>query len=198
LTSLKHREDLTNQLKHALRVQASLADLVDPLLDAAGCIAARMAAGGKLLVFGNGGSAAQAQHIAAEFVSRFEKNRQPLAALALTTDTSALTAIANDYGFDEVFARQLRALAKPEDAALAISTSGNSPNVLRAIDAAREMGLATIGLTGHSGGKLRARVDLCLCAPSDSTPRIQEAHLVIAHMICQIVENALLSRLTPE
>jgi len=112
--------------------------------------------------------------------------------MALTTDTSALSAIGNDYGFEDVFSRQIRAMAKPEDAALAISTSGNSLNVLRAIDVAREMGIVTIGLTGRNGGKMRERVDLCLCAPSDSTPRIQEAHLVTAHMICQIVETSLL------
>ncbi len=179
-------------------MHAALADLVDPLLDAAGRIGERMSAGGKLLIFGNGGSAAQAQHIAAEFVGRFETDRAPLPAIALTTDTSALSAIGNDYGFDEVFARQLRALAMPNDAALAISTSGNSPNVLRAIDAARELNLVTIGLTGRHGGKMRERVDLCLCAPSDSTPRIQEAHLVMAHMICQMVENRLLGGSTRE
>jgi D-sedoheptulose 7-phosphate isomerase len=188
----EQRDRLKELLADAARVHAALPDLVEPLLDAASRIAERMAAGGKLLVFGNGGSAAQAQHIAAEFVGRFEKERAPLPALALTTDTSALSAIGNDSGFENVFARQLRALAQPGDAALAISTSGNSTNVLHAIDAARELNLVTIGLSGRNGGKMRGRVDLCLCAPSDSTPRIQEAHLVMAHMICQLVENALL------
>lgn len=192
MKTVERADELRRLLGDAVRVQAALAEMIEPMLDAAGRISERMGAGGKLLVFGNGGSAAQAQHVAAEFVGRFEKDREPLPALALTTDTSALSAIGNDYGFEDVFARQVRAIAKPGDAALAISTSGNSANVLRAIDAAREMGLVTIGLTGCNGGKMRGRVDLCLCAPSDSTPRIQEAHLVMIHMICQMVEASLL------
>jgi len=162
----------------------------EKVAEAATLIVTRLRAGGKLIAFGNGGSAADAQHIAAEFVGRYRVERQALAAIALNTDSSALTAIGNDYGFKEIFARQMEAIAKPGDVALAISTSGNSPNVVRALESARKLGLATIGLSGKSGGKMAALVDICLCVPSDSTPRIQEAHALIIHILSGIVENA--------
>jgi len=149
-------------------------------------------AGGKLLLFGNGGSAADAQHIAAEFVNHYLRERRPLPALALTTDTSALTAIANDYGVADLFAKQVRALGQKGDVAIAISTSGNSANILRALAVCREMGIRTIGLTGGSGGKMASTVDHLLCVSATSvTPRIQETHILIGHVICEMVEEVL-------
>ncbi|MEW6096197.1 MAG: D-sedoheptulose 7-phosphate isomerase [bacterium] len=144
--------------------------------------------GGKVLIMGNGGSAADAQHIAAELVGRFKKERKALPAIALTTDTSILTAIGNDYGFDEIFRRQVEALAQPNDVVIGISTSGNSHNVLLAIEKANEIGAKTIGLSGKGGGKLAQSALLCLVIPSDDTPRIQEAHITIGHIICDLVE----------
>jgi D-sedoheptulose 7-phosphate isomerase len=151
-------------------------------------------AGGKLLFFGNGGSAADAQHLAAEFVGRYEKDRSPLAAIALTTDTSALTAIGNDYGFEQVFARQIRALGRRGDVAIAISTSGRSQNVILGIEAAREAGLATIALTGGDGGKLAPIVDIAIVVPSTTTARIQECHITIGHVLCEYVDRELLKK----
>ena len=148
-------------------------------------------AGNKLLVAGNGGSAADAQHIAAEFVSRFNFDRPGLPALALTTDTSILTAIGNDYGYDQLFRRQLEANGQAGDVFMGISTSGNSPNILVALEAARLKGIKTFGLTGGSGGKMRDLCDHCLCVPSDDTPRIQEAQIVIGHTLCAMVELAM-------
>jgi D-sedoheptulose 7-phosphate isomerase len=148
--------------------------------------------GRKVLLFGNGGSAADAQHIAAEFVGRFIHDRRALPAIALTTDTSALTAIANDYGYDEVFARQVRALGQAGDVAIAISTSGKSRSVLRAVTACRELGLTTIGLTGGSGGPLRAAVDIVLCVSAfTESAHIQETHILIGHTLCSLVDRAL-------
>jgi D-sedoheptulose 7-phosphate isomerase len=147
--------------------------------------------GNKALLFGNGGSAADAQHIAAELVGRFAFDRPALPAIALTVDTSALTAIGNDYGFDCIFARQIEALARPGDVAIGISTSGSSPNVLSGVAAAKKIGLITVGLTGESGGKLRALVDHCICIPSEATPRIQECHHLIGHILSEIVEQEL-------
>lgn len=144
--------------------------------------------GGKLLFCGNGGSAADAQHWAGELVSRFYYDRPGLAAVALTTDTSILTAIGNDYGYDYVFARQVEALGRAGDVLIAISTSGNSPNVLRAADAAHARGMQVIGFTGRSGGKLRALANLCFCMPSDETPRIQEGHEFVGHVLCALIE----------
>jgi D-sedoheptulose 7-phosphate isomerase len=146
---------------------------------------------GKILIAGNGGSAADAQHFAGELVSRFYFDRPPLAAIALTTDSSILTAIGNDYGYEDVFARQVQALGRKGDVFIAISTSGNSPNILRAVEAAKSIGLVVIGLTGRTGGKLKALCDVCLCAPSDSTPRIQECHLVLEHILCACIEESL-------
>jgi D-sedoheptulose 7-phosphate isomerase len=142
-----------------------------------------------LLLFGNGGSAADAQHIAAEFVGRFAFDRPALPALALSVNTSCVTAIGNDYGFDRVFSRQLEALARPGDVAMGISTSGNSANVVHAMSVARKMELHTVALTGCLGGKLKSMVDYCLCAPSNETPRIQECHILLGHIISELVEQ---------
>ncbi len=145
--------------------------------------------GGKLLVFGNGGSAADAQHLAAELVNRFKRERAPLPALALTTDTSILTAVANDYDFSLVFVKQIEALGRPGDIALGISTSGHSPNVLKALSRARELGLWTVGLTGGDGGKMPEVAELVITVPSQETPRIQEAHLLFLHLFSELVEE---------
>ena len=145
--------------------------------------------GNKALLFGNGGSAADAQHIAAELVGRFAFDRPALPALALSVNSSCVTAIGNDYGFDRVFSRQLEALARPGDIAIGISTSGNSVNILRAMSTARKIGLKTIGLTGRSGGNLRNAVDYCICVPSNETPRIQECHILVGHIISELVER---------
>jgi D-sedoheptulose 7-phosphate isomerase len=151
-------------------------------------------AGGKVLTAGNGGSAADAQHIAGEFLSRLNFDRNPLPAIALTTDTSVLTAIGNDYGYDRVFERQVRGLGRPGDVFIAISTSGRSPNIIAALQAAREMGLTTIGFTGSGPRAMTAFCDLCLRAPSDETPQMQQVHIVAAHAICGLVESELFSR----
>ncbi|MCX8073038.1 MAG: D-sedoheptulose 7-phosphate isomerase [Candidatus Binatia bacterium] len=159
------------------------------LEEAAQRVAQAFQSGHKLLLFGNGGSAADAQHIAAELVNRFQRERPPLPALALTTDTSALTSIANDYSYADVFAKQVRALARAGDVAIAISTSGNAANVLRAVRACGELGVFTIGLTGGDGGKLARAVDLVLCVSATrNTARIQESHILIGHTLCELVE----------
>jgi D-sedoheptulose 7-phosphate isomerase len=152
-------------------------------------IATRLLAGNKVLFFGNGGSAADAQHLAAEFVNRFMLERPPLPAIALTTDTSVLTSIGNDYGYVEVFAKQVKALGREGDVAIALSTSGNSPNVLRAVEVCKKVGIVTVGLTGGDGGKLGAVVDHHLrVSASRLAPRIQETHITIGHVICELVD----------
>jgi len=150
-----------------------------------------MEQGNKVLLFGNGGSAADAQHIAAELVGRFAFDRPALPALALSVNTSCVTAIGNDYGFDRIFSRQIEALGRPGDVAIGISTSGNSQNVLRAASVAKGMGLHTVGLTGCIGGRLKNGVDYCICVPSNETPRIQECHILIGHIISELVEQTL-------
>ncbi len=163
------------------------------LVRAADLLITAFRGGRKVLLFGNGGSAADAQHIAAEFVGRFVRERRPLPAIALTTDTSALTALANDYGYDEVFARQVRALGGAGDVAIALSTSGRSPNVLRAVAACRDAKIRTIGLTGGAGGDLVAAVDVALRVSAfTESPRIQETHILIGHVLCELVDRALL------
>jgi D-sedoheptulose 7-phosphate isomerase len=147
--------------------------------------------GNKIIFCGNGGSAADAQHLAAELIGRYLMERAPLPALALTVDTSALTAIANDYSYDEVFARQLGGLGQAGDVLVALSTSGNSKNVLRAIEVAREKGIRTIGMTGQSGGLMRQLCDICICVPSDRTNHIQEMHIAVGHMICGAAERTI-------
>ena len=158
-------------------------------------VAASLAAGHKLLLAGNGGSAGDAQHIAGEFVGRLNYDRAPAAAIALTTDSSVLTAIANDYGYERVFERQVLGLGRAGDVLIAISTSGRSPNILRAIAAARASGLVTIGFTGKTGGDMATQCDLCLCAPADSTQLVQQIHITAGHIVCGLVEERLFPRI---
>ena len=177
-------------LKEAAAAHERMAADVTAVVKAAAAIAAALKDGRTVLVFGNGGSAADAQHFAAELVGRYEKDRQAWPAVALTTDTSALTAIGNDYGFERVFARQIEALGRPGDVAIGISTSGNSPNVLRALEAANDRGLVTIALTGRGGeagriARLHVRVD------DERTARIQEVHATLLHAVCELVESDL-------
>jgi D-sedoheptulose 7-phosphate isomerase len=160
----------------------------------AGAIERSLRAGGKLLIAGNGGSAADAQHMAAELVGRFRADRQPLPAIALTTDTSLLTAVGNDFGFEQVFERQVRGLGRKSDAFLAISTSGNSPNVLAALRAARTGGLTTLGFTGGSGGAMPGLCDHCLVAPADDTALIQQLHIVAVHAVCDLLERTMVGK----
>lgn len=163
--------------------------LQDILAEAAEHTAKILKAGGKLLVAGNGGSAADAQHLVAEFVCRLVEERPAMRAIALTTDSSILTAAGNDYGYECVFARQIEALGQPDDVFLAISTSGNSPNILRALEQARSLGMATMGLTGAGGGRMVHLCDYCLCIPSTVTMNVQEAHLTLEHIFCMLVER---------
>jgi len=165
--------------------------LVEPIAECVGVLASALKNGHKVLTMGNGGSAADAQHLAAELVGRFLMERKALPAIALTTDTSILTAVGNDYGFDEVFKRQVEALARPGDILIGISTSGNSKNVVRALEAGREIGVTTIGLLGRDGGEIGQLVDLALTVPSPDTPRIQEAQLFIIHVLCDLLEKDL-------
>lgn len=151
-------------------------------------------AGGKLMLVGNGGSAADSQHIAAEFINRFEIERPPLPALALTTDSSDLTSIGNDYSFDQIFSKQVRALGRKGDVLLAISTSGNSANVMKAVETARSMGIKTVALTGKDGGKLAGAADLLLNVEAKKTARIQEVHITICHILCELVDNMLFQK----
>ena len=180
------------RIRECLAAMGELQSQLRSIAEVAEVLVATYRRGGKALFFGNGGSAADAQHLAAEFIGRFAADRRPLPALALSVNPSSLTALANDYGFEEVFARQIRALASPGDVAVALSTSGRSPNVLRGVEAAREQGIVTVGLTGEGGGALKERVDYCICVPSSVTPRIQECHILIGHVLCEIVERELL------
>lgn len=181
-----------SQSTEELRVVLSAAVALAPQVDAAGeAIVASLKRGGKLLTCGNGGSAADAQHLAAEFVGRYLVERRPLPALALHANTSALTAIGNDYGYEQVFARPLEALARPGDVLVALSTSGNSPSIVAAARKARDLGLTTIALTGAGGGQMASWASILLAVPSTETPRIQENHILIGHCLCQAVEQAL-------
>ncbi len=169
--------------------------LAKPIADAVDALVGCITGGGKVLTCGNGGSAADAQHFAAEFVGRFERERPGLASIALTTDTSILTAVGNDYGFDAIFAKQVQALGSPGDVLLAISTSGNSTNVLQAVEAAHAKDMAVVALTGNGGGKMRemlTETDVHICVPHERTARIQEVHLLVVHCLCDAVDLQLL------
>lgn len=187
---------ITQAFDESIRVkQAFLRDNLETLISVINAIVAVFKGGNKLLLFGNGGSAADAQHIAAEFTNRFLIERPPLPALALTTDTSALTAIGNDYDYSQIFVKQLQALGKAGDIALAISTSGNSPNVLAAIETCKQLNISTIGLTGGSGGKMADQVDYLLrVSEGKNSPRIQETHILVGHVICDIVDQILFAK----
>ena len=171
-----------------------LKESLPSLLEVITLVSKAFEAGNKVLFFGNGGSAADAQHLAAEFVNRYIINRPPLPAIALTTDASILTSVSNDLAFDEIFAQQIRALGKEGDVAVGISTSGNSPNVIKAIEVAKKIGIKTVALTGNDGGTLAKMADLSLVVPSNSTPRIQETHILIGHILCEMVEHQLFFR----
>jgi len=179
------------RVEAGIAVQQALLGQAPLLGEIADALVATFRQGGRLFLFGNGGSAADAAHIAAEFTGRFYLERQPLPAIALGTNISSVTAIGNDYGFEHVFSRELRALAKLGDAAIAISTSGRSPNVIRGLEAAREIGVLAVALTGGTGGDIPQHSDYCVCVPSPDTPRIQEAHAFIAHTWAEFVEEQL-------
>ncbi len=181
---------MIKELEESARVTGMMVQsLVDTIVEAAQIILKAYQAGGKVLLIGNGGSAADAQHIAADLVGRLKLERKGLPAIALTTDTSILTALANDYGYDIVFSRQLEALASDKDVLIAITTSGASPNILKAVEMAHSKGVFVIGLTGGEGGKLKDLADLTIVVPSDNTTRVQEAHTTIGHIICHLVEQ---------
>ena len=175
--------------RHLQAVERAAVELAEPLARCAVQMTEALRGGGKVLVMGNGGSAADAQHFAAELVGRFLRERRALPAIALTTDTSILTAVGNDYGFETVFSRQVEALARPGDVVIGISTSGNSPNVLRALQAARKIGCSTVGLLGRDGGQIAPLVDISLTVSSMDTPHIQEVHAMIVHILCDLVER---------
>lgn len=184
--------EIISELKKSITTKQEVIERNVPLLtEIAKVMHEAFRHGHKLLIFGNGGSAADSQHIAAEFVSKFNFDRQALPAIALTTDTSILTSISNDYDYSRVFARQVEALGKPGDVALGISTSGNSLNVIEAMRTATEVGLKTIGFTGLDGGHLKEEAEYCFRVPSNSTPRIQEVHITVAHALCGLLETRL-------
>ena len=185
-------DKIESWLKESARVIEKLADTQSKLIaQAADRIAHALSEGNRVYLMGNGGSAADAQHIASELINRFLLDRGPLPAMALTTNSSVLTSVANDYGFPEIFAKQIAAMVKEGDVAWGLSTSGNSPNVVSALRLAREMGAVTVGLTGKTGGAMKQHCDYCICVESESTPFIQEAHSVIGHAICDYVERTI-------
>ena len=185
------------RVKNFLKISGDLKHLVaetlsGEILNAAHSIRDCLSNGGKLLLMGNGGSAADCQHIAAELIGRFKKERKAIPALALTVDSSSLTALGNDYGFDTIFSRQVEALATPDDAVVGISTSGNSKNVILALNVARKIGCKTIGFMGNDGGDMKNCVDIGIIIPSNDTARIQEVHITVGHIICEIIEQDLI------
>jgi D-sedoheptulose 7-phosphate isomerase len=185
-------DEIKRQLdEHIDAVNMVTEQLTEPIAECARMLVDALKGSHKLLIMGNGGSAADAQHFAAEMVGRFLMERKALPAIALTTDTSILTAVGNDYGFDEIFKRQVEALAGPGDVLIGISTSGNSLNIKRAFEAGKKIGAGTIGLLGRNGGEIGPMVDLNLTVPSFETPRIQETHLIIIHILCDLVEKGL-------
>ncbi|HLJ24291.1 MAG TPA: D-sedoheptulose 7-phosphate isomerase [Candidatus Acidoferrales bacterium] len=183
---------LRRNIESSVQVQSRVLESCLPaMIQAADALIAAYSGGHKAIFFGNGGSAADAQHLAAEFLGRYLRERRPMPALALHANASAVTAIANDYGYEHVFARQLQAFAVPGDVAVGLSTSGNSKNVLEALTAARQLKVFTIGLTGASGGRMRDLVDVLIAAPTNETPRIQECHILVGHALCDAVEQAI-------
>jgi D-sedoheptulose 7-phosphate isomerase len=182
-----------NLLQEHQAVMAQIEPLLPLVETAAARVLQTLAAGGKIFFMGNGGSASDSQHLAAELVGRYRTDRRALAAIALTTDASILTSVSNDYDFSHIFSRQLEALCQPNDVVVGISTSGNSPNVVRGLATARKLGAFTIGMTGQTGGQLVSLSDLCFCIPSNTVARIQEAHIFIGHTICELVDNAVLA-----
>jgi D-sedoheptulose 7-phosphate isomerase len=191
-------DDITRELRESATLKVHVAETQGAIIQAMiECIWESMQQGGKLLICGNGGSAADAQHLATECMVRLEAERAPLPAIALTTDTSLLTAAGNDYGFETIFARQVAGLGRPGDVLMAISTSGNSPNVVCAVEEARRRGLHTLGLLGRDGGRLKDMVQIALVVPSSNTQRIQEVHITIGHILCGILERRILSTPLP-
>ena len=189
---------IQKRFKESAEVKARfLKENLPKLLEVIKLISHTFEAGNKVFFFGNGGSAADAQHIAAEFVNRYIMDRPPLPAIALTTDTSILTSIANDMAFTEIFSRQIKALGKEGDVAVGISTSGNSPNVIKAFEVAKEMGMKSVALTGNEGGVLTKIADISLTVSSTSTPRIQETHILVGHLLCEMVEHQLFFKISP-
>jgi D-sedoheptulose 7-phosphate isomerase len=198
---MRNREVIIEQIRQSIEVKTTILsdmDLIEKIRKAADVITDIYRAGNKTLLAGNGGSAADAQHIAGEFVSKFYFDRPAMASIALTTDTSILTAIGNDYGYDRLFERQVQAQGVKGDVFIGISTSGNSENIIKALAVCKSKGIFTIGLTGESGGKMAGYCDICLAVPSSETPRIQESHILIGHIICCLVEEDLFSHLNPQ
>ena len=183
------REEISSQLDESMAVTENLKESMKDIEAAVNLIVKTFKTGRKVLLCGNGGSAADCQHMAGEFVGRFKKERKALPAIALTTDTSIITALVNDYGGDIIFSRQVEALGREGDVLIAISTSGSSPNILKAIEKAKFLGMKVIGLTGEKGHGMEKECDICVIAPSADTPRIQEAHLAVEHIICGLVER---------
>jgi D-sedoheptulose 7-phosphate isomerase len=182
-------DNLINAINEHQVMFVKLSDLIPQIIQVADVLKACIKRGGKILLMGNGGSAADSQHIAAEIVGRFKKERKGLAAIALTTDTSIITSVGNDYGYDYIFARQVEALCRPEDVVIGITTSGNSKNVIAAIEEANKLGATTIGLTGGTGGRLNELCKFNLIMPSSETARVQEAHIFIGHSLCDLLES---------
>lgn len=185
------KDKIADYLKITIDTIKNLEDISDKIEDAGYLMVETLKNGGKLIIFGNGGSAADSQHIATEIISKFRKERKALPAIALSTNTSILTAVANDYGFDAVFSRQVEALACKGDLAIAISTSGNSPNIVKAADKAKEKNMKVIALTGSSGGELAKYADVLINVPSSETSHVQEGHLAVYHILCHLVEEEL-------
>lgn len=186
------RDKIKDKILESIQIKEELMrTCLDQIIQICECVINCLRKGGKVIFFGNGGSAADSQHLAAEFVGRFKKDRKALSAIALTTDTSILTSLANDYGYEVVFAKQIEALGKKGDVAIGISTSGKAKNVIRGIEQAKQMGLVTIALTGGNGGLLAKIADLSLIVPSKVTARIQEAHITIGHIVCELTEEEL-------
>lgn len=186
------RREVEARLQETIRLRQELLKDVSVVVEIGRRMADCLNRGNTIFLCGNGGSAADSQHIAAELVGRFHIERRGLPAHSLTTDTSALTAIGNDYGYDRTFSRQIEALGRKGDLLIGISTSGSSANVLAAVEAAKGMGIGTVGFTGRKGGKLKGAAEVCFCAPSDETPRIQELHITVGHIACEIAEEAFL------